>query len=460
MDMKKNDQVELTINGITAEGMGVGRVEGKAVFVPDTIEEETIRAQIVKTAKTFCYGKLLAVLTPSDKRQEPDCPISIRCGGCVYRHMRYDEELRIKERKVRDALQRIGGLDIPVEPIIGADDPNHYRNKTQLPIRMGDDGKLRMGFFASRSHHVVDSSDCKLQMKIFAQVVSVFREWAKLAKPDAYDETLHKGRLRHLCMRYAEKTGELMVCVVVNAGGIPMEKEFCAMLSGKIPELKSVIISSNREKTNVIMGQKCRTAWGQDFITDELCGLRFKLSPLSFYQVNRAQAEKLYTIAKEYAALGGEEVLLDLYCGTGTIGLTMAHEAKRLIGVEIVEETVEDARENAAQNDIKNAEFLCANAAEATKDLIRRGVRPDVVLLDPPRKGCEAELVDLVTGGMRPERIVYVSCDPATLARDLKRFTENGYVCQRARPVDLFSRTAHVETVVLLSRKNQTEVSV
>ncbi len=454
MDMKKNDRVTLTITGITAEGMGVGRHEGKAVFVPDTVEGEEALVQIVKTAKNFCYGKLVRVVTPSPNRIEPDCPVSLRCGGCVYRHMRYEEELRVKERKVRDALLRIGGLDMGVEPILGAARPDHYRNKAQLPIRRGEDGKPRVGFFAPRSHRVVDHGDCKLQSEIFGAVLSVFREWVKLAQPDAYDETSHKGRLRHLCMRYAEKTDELMVCVVVNANGLPMEREFCDMLSRRIPALKSVIININREKTNVIFGPKCRTAWGQDSITDELCGLRFTLSPLSFYQVNRDQAEALYTVARSYAGLQGSEVLLDLYCGTGTIGLTMAQDAKALIGVEISEQAVNDARKNAAQNCIQNAEFLCADAAEASEQLGKRDLHPDVVILDPPRKGCDQALVNTIAQKLGPSRIVYVSCDPATLARDLKLFSSHGYACQKVQPVDMFPRTAHVETVCLLSKLN------
>jgi len=461
MELKKNSEAELEITGMTGEGMGVGRCGGKVVFVPDTIEGERVRVQIVKTAKTFCYAKLLEVLTPSKHRIESDCPVSIRCGGCVYRHMTYEEELRVKQRKVEDALQRIGGVTIQMEPIVGADCPDHYRNKAQLPVRREENGQLRMGFFAPRSHRVVESVDCKLQAEIFRPVLEVFRSWAAMAKPDTYDERTNKGRIRHLYMRYAEKTGELMVCVVVNANGLPMEQEFCKMLSEKIPALKSVIININREKTNVIMGKKSRTAWGEEHITDELCGLRFALSPHSFYQVNRAQAEKLYALVGEYAGLRGEELLLDLYCGTGTIGLTMASKAKQLIGVEIVEQAVEDARRNAEQNGIENAEFLCADASEAAELLARRGEKPDVVLLDPPRKGCDEKLIETIASRMIPDRIVYVSCDPATLARDLKAFAEYGYHVRRGRAVDLFSRTAHVETVVLLSKlKSTTSIEV
>ena len=453
MELKKNSDAELEITGMTGEGMGVGRCEGKVIFVPDTIEGERVSIQIVKSAKTYCYARLLQVLTPSKHRIEPDCPVSIRCGGCVYRHMTYEEELRVKERKVEDALRRIGGVAIPMEPIVGADCPDHYRNKAQLPVRREENGQLRVGFFAPRSHRVVDTIDCKLQTEIFKSVIEVFKSWAAMAKPDTYDERTRKGRIRHLYMRYAEKTGELMVCVVVNANGLPLEQDFCKMLKEKIPALKSVIINMNREDTNVIMGKKSRTAWGEDYITDELCGLRFALSPLSFYQINRAQAEKLYDLVGEYAGLSGEELLLDLYCGTGTIGLTLAAKAKQLIGVELVEEAVEDARQNAAQNGIENAEFLCGDAAEAAELLAGRGQKPDVVLLDPPRKGCDGKLIETIATRMIPERIVYVSCDPATLARDLKAFAGYGYQVKRGRAVDLFSRTAHVETCVLLSHE-------
>ncbi len=453
MSVAKNQVVELEITGLTAQGSGVGRVEGMAVFVPATAQGDVIQAKILKVAKNYAFGKVEEILCPSPDRVESQCPQFPKCGGCLTRHISYEAELRAKEQQVKDALTRIGGFsDLEVLPIMGADCPNHYRNKAQLPIAAGADGQLQMGFYAPHSHRVVDAPACLLQPETFEAVTDTVRRWAKKFQPQPYDERTHTGKFRHLYIRYGEKTGEVMVCLVVNGNGLKGEQELVRMLRETVPGLKSVVVNHNRERTNVILGKKCRTVWGQDFITDELCGLRFKISPLSFYQVNRSQAEKLYGIAKKYAGLTGEETLLDLYCGTGTIGLTMADQAKEVIGVEIVEDAVRDAWENARRNGIANARFLCADAPKAAEQLAKEGVSPDVIILDPPRKGCGEALVQ-VAAGMNPKRIVYVSCDPATLARDLKYFAQRGYTPRQAVPVDLFPRTGHVETAVLLSRQ-------
>lgn len=450
MELKKNDLIELEITGYTAEGSGVGRYNDLAVFVPLAAQGDRLRVRILKTAKTYAFGKLEEILTPSPDRIAPDCAQFARCGGCVFRHIRYEAELRVKEQRVRDALERIGGFrGIKMEPILGAENPDGYRNKAQLPVAAAPGGGVDLGFFAAHSHRMIPCASCCLQPPVFAAAMEAFRRWAGQSGETVYNEQTGKGRLRHLYLRQACATGEVMVCVVVNGNGLHGEDALVQQLRRDVPGLKSVIINSNREKTNVVLGGKCRTVWGADFITDRLCGLEFHISPLSFYQVNHDQAERLYTLAGEYAALTGTETLLDLYCGTGTIGLSMAKNAGRVIGVEAVQPAVEDAKKNAETNGIKNAEFLCADAAQAAAALKTRGVTPDVVVLDPPRKGCGAELVATVAA-MAPRRIVYVSCDPATLARDMKLFAEKDYLPQKVAPVDMFPRTQHTECVCLL----------
>lgn len=450
--MKKNDIITLEITGMTAEGNGVGRHEGMAVFVPYTAVGDVVETKILKVAKTYAFGKVELLLKASANRIETDCRYFTKCGGCVYRHISYKEELRIKEQRVKDALVRIGGFtDLSIESIVGAEQPDHYRNKAQIPVGRGTGSDLIMGFYAGRSHRIIDCESCVLQPDSFTHAMNAFREWVKTSGNDIYDEQTGKGRIRHLYLRQAGATGEVMVCVVVNGNGLHHEDTLVETLRVHVAGLKSVVINVNREKTNVILGKKCRTVWGSDTIKDQLCGLTFHISPLSFYQVNRMQVEKLYTIAKRYAGLTKKDVLLDLYCGTGTIGLCMARQAKRLIGVEIVQEAIKNARKNANENGINNAEFICGDAVLAADMLERQGLRPNVIVIDPPRKGCQESLVNTIVR-MSPERVVYVSCDPATLARDLKLFAQNGYHPQTITPVDMFPRTAHVETVVLMSR--------
>ena len=451
MLLKKNEIVEIEITGMTAEGSGVGRVEGIAVFVPGAAAGDRLKVRILKTAKTYAFGKIEEILEPSPERIESDCPCSEQCGGCAFRHITYAEELRAKENRVRDAIERIGGLQNPdIHPIVGAEHADGYRNKAQIPIGQDKQGNLIAGFYANHSHRIVQCDCCALQPKPFEQALDAFLEWARKSGESAYDETTHKGKLRHLYLRMAEGTGEVMVCMVVNGNGLKGEDSLAALLRERVDGLKSVLINSNREDTNVVLGRRFRTVWGQDFLTDRMCGLQFRISPLSFYQVNHAQAQRLYALAGEYAGLTGKETVLDLYCGTGTIGLSMAGRAGRVIGVEAVAQAVENARENAALNNIENAEFLCMDAAEAAQLLVQRGEHPDVVVLDPPRKGCAPELIRTVAD-MAPSRIVYVSCDPATLARDLKLFRELGYAAGLITPVDLFPRTKHVECVVLMT---------
>ena len=450
--MKKNDIVKIKITSATAEGSGVGKTEDNiVVFVPMTAIGDEIEVRILKVKKTYAFGKIEKIITPSAARISPDCPNFSKCGGCVWRHISYDEELKIKSKKVKDAVERIGGISTEFRPIIGSDRVNRYRNKAQLPVGKDKEGGAVIGFYAVHSHRIIDCDDCALQPEIFKTVMDVTRDFIERTNTDIYDESTGKGRLRHLYIRLGEVTNELMVCYVVNGNGLKQEDMLVKMLRESLPNLKTVVFNSNREKTNVILGNKNRVAYGKGYITDVLCRLKFKISPFSFWQVNRAQAEKLYSKAKEYAKLSGDEVLLDLYCGTGTIGLTMAQDCKQLVGVEIVEDAVNDAKANAEANEINNARFICADAPTAAEQLRKEGTAPDVVILDPPRKGCGEELVKTIRK-MNPKRVVYVSCDPATLARDLKYFSENGYITHEVTPCDMFPRTAHCESVALLTK--------
>ena len=354
--------------------------------------------------------------------------------------------------RVYDAVTRIGGIkDFEFKDIISCERPDRYRNKAQFPIGRAKDGSAVFGFYSFHTHRIIPCDDCLLQPEAFNSVIEITKRFIDKTNADIYDETTGKGRLRHLYMRLGEITDELMVCYVVNGNGLKQEDELVRMLKDGLPNLKSVIINSNREKTNVVLGKKNRVAYGSDHITDVLCGLKFKISPFSFWQVNRAQAEKLYGKAKEYANLQKDEILLDLYCGTGTIGLTMAENCKTLVGAEIVEDAIKNANENAKANGIENARFICADASKAAAQLKAEGLQPDVVVLDPPRKGCGEDVI-LTVAQMSPKRVVYVSCDPATLARDLEIFESNGYKTKEVTPCDMFPRTAHVETVVLLSK--------
>ena len=453
MELIKNQTVPLEITGYTADGSGIGRYHGIAVFVPQAAAGDVIEAKILKTAKTYAYGKIEKIVSHSEDRVQPLCPQYAKCGGCVFRHISYEAELRAKQQRVQDALERIGGLHFAVlRPIVGAKSPDRYRNKAQIPIGEGvKKSEVNLGFYASHSHRIIDCGECLLQPEEFSRASEAFREWERKTCDSVYNESTGRGRLRHLFLRKAETSGEIMACIVVNGNGVHDEEGLTKLMREKVPGLTGVIINSNREKTNVILGPKCRTVWGKDFITDKLCGLRFRISPLSFYQVNSKQAERLYGIASRYAGLTGNETVLDLYCGTGTIGLSMASKAKRVIGVEIVEQAVEDAKKNAAENRIENAEFICSDAAKASDMLKNRRIHPDVVILDPPRKGCSPQLIETVAA-MAPERIVYVSCNPATLARDIKSFALQCYKTAEVTPVDMFPRTAHVECVVLMSR--------
>ncbi len=450
--LAKNQVIELTITGMTAEGSGVGHSEdGMAVFVPFTAVGDTLECRIVKVNARHAFGKVERILTTSEHRLKTvDCPVFGKCGGCVYRHVSYEAELQYKWQRVADAITRIGGISLTPRPIVGCASPDRYRNKGQYPVAAGEHRPL-IGLYAARSHRVVEQHDCLLQPEGFATILKVVGKWAKASGVSLYDETAKRGVLRHIYIRRGARSGEVMVCLVCTTGKLPQTDRLIEALKAAVPGLASVLVNLNKADTNVILGDTCYPLYGNGYITDRLCGLNFRLSPLSFYQVNTEQAEVLYTLAKEAAGLTGRETVLDLYCGTGTIGLSMAKEMKQLIGVEIVPEAVEDARLNARENGIENARFLAADASRAARQLEWEGIAPDVVILDPPRKGCDEEVIQTVAR-MAPERVVYVSCDPATLARDIHRFAEMGYVTSHITPVDMFPRTAHVECVALLVR--------
>lgn len=450
MELKKNDRINFKIESCSSNGSGIGKHNGMAIFVPATVVGDEITAHILKVKKNYAFAKVESIINPSPDRISPECPVYLKCGGCVFSHMRYDAEKEIKSNHVKECFKRIGGIEPEFEPIIGDDSDKRYRNKAQYPVAY-ENGEIKMGFYSSHSHRVVHCPDCLLQPEEFSGILEAFAEYIKENNVSVYDEAVHRGLLRHIYIRKGTASGEIMVCAVINGRKLPAEDKLVASLLEKEQNIKSIIINSNTKDTNVILGEKCRTLWGNDCITDILCGLKFRISPLSFYQVNRNQAEKLYEKAAEYANLSGAETALDLYCGAGTIGLSMAKNAKEIIGVEIIPEAIEDAKINAEINKIGNARFICGDAAQAAEILKNEGLKPDVIILDPPRKGCSPEMIK-TAAEMNPDRIVYVSCDPATLARDCGIFASLGYIAAKATPVDMFPRTGHVETVAKLIR--------
>ena len=444
--LEKGSIYTAVIDGYSSEGLGIARVNGAVVFVPHAVRGEEIDLRITKVMKTSCAGEIVKIHNPSPERMEPECPYAGKCGGCAYRHLTYPEELWAKRQRVQDALTRIGGLDLTVEEILGAKNPEHYRNKSQYPV--GADGSI--GFFQARTHKVVPIRRCLIQTEAADRTAQAVGEWMRRYKISAYDETTGKGLVRHVCVRVNRK-GESLCCVVVNGNKVPREPELAAYVTAAVPHTVGVLLNSNTRRGNVVLGDKYRTLFGRNYLMDTLCGLEFKLSMPSFYQVNRNQAEVLYGKALEFAGLTGNETVLDLYCGIGTITLCLAKAAKRVIGAEIVPPAIRDAKENALRNHIENAEFFCGDAADIAAKLESDGLRPDVVTVDPPRKGLAPEVIASVAA-MGPEKVVYVSCDPATLGRDVKIFREFGYEAKRAAAVDMFPGTAHVETVVLLSK--------
>lgn len=450
MDIKKNDEIKLNIENMTSEGSAVGHYNGVAVFVRGAVAGDEIIAHIIKAKKTYCIGVIKELVKPSPSRIESDCPVSDKCGGCSFRNMTYAEELSYKKSRVEDAVKRIAHLDIPVNDVIGAERTEHYRNKAQYPVALKD-GKLKAGFYAYKSHRIIPCESCSLQPEEFSLCLSAFSKWTKKTNITSYDEKTGRGLLRHIYLRKAVGTGEIMACAVINGDTLP-ESETLIQELQKFPAVKSICVNINKENSNVILGEKTYVLWGKETITDTLLGGKFEISPNSFYQVNHDQCEKLYSLAGEYASLTGDEIVVDLYCGAGTIGLTLSDKAKRIFGIEIVPQAVENARRNAELNGVDNAEYFLGDAFDGARELEKRGIAPDIVILDPPRKGCQREVLQAVAN-MSPERIVYVSCDSATLARDLEILDVLGYIAEEITPVDMFPRTPHVEAVTKIIKR-------
>ena len=451
--LEKNKIYRATIEGYSSEGLGIARIDGQVVFVHRAVRGEICDILVLKVLKNAAFGKVVAVDTPSEHRCEPDCPYYGQCGGCDFRHMDYVEELIAKRQRVQDALTRLGGSTVQVEEVIGADDQLRYRNKSQYPISA--DGKV--GFYRARTHNVVETAKCLIQKPQADAAAEAVRQYIRRFAVKGYDEKTGKGLLRHLYVR-TNARGESLICLLVNGKKLPHEAELVNMLREAVPQTVGVVLGTNARRGNTILGDAYRTLWGEDTIMDTLCGLTFRLSVPSFYQVNRDQAEKLYNRAVDYAQLTGEELVLDLYCGAGTITQVMAQKAGKVIGAEIVPEAIADAKVNAARNGVENVEFFCGDASDIAQELQSRGLRPDVICVDPPRKGLAPEVVE-AAAAMNPQRIVYVSCDPATMGRDVKRFAALGYEVTRATAVDLFPGTANIETVCLLtSVKNQPNI--
>ena len=455
MEYRKNDIVTLEIVDCGTDGEGIGKADGFTVFVKDAVIGDTVKAKIMKAKKNYGYGRLMEILKPSPYRVDPICPSARQCGGCQLQAVSYEEQKAFKEKKLRGHLERIGGFkELPMEPLIGMDEPYHYRNKAQFPVGRNKEGRIVTGFYAGRTHAIIENRDCALGIPQNKEVLD--RVIAHMEKYNIapYDEMTGKGLVRHIFVRYGFFTGELMVCLIINGQDLPHQKEMVEKL-GEIPGMTSISLNINKKRNNVILGDKVKTIWGKEYITDKIGDISYEISPLSFFQVNPHQTWKLYSKALEYADLHGEETVWDLYCGIGTISLFLAQKAKFVRGVEIVSAAIEDARRNARLNEIDNVEFFVGKAEEVLpREYEKNGVYADVIVVDPPRKGCDEMLLKTILK-MQPKRVVYVSCDSATLARDLRFLCDNGYELKKVCGVDQFPQTVHVETVVLLSQLKQ-----
>ncbi|MDY5665150.1 MAG: 23S rRNA (uracil(1939)-C(5))-methyltransferase RlmD [Blautia sp.] len=454
MEYRKNDLVTLEIEDCGIDGEGIGKADGFTVFVKDAVIGDTVLAKIIKAKKNYGYGRLMEILKPSPYRVEPKCAIARQCGGCQLQALSYEKQLEFKENKVRGHLERIGGFsNLPMEPIIGMDEPYHYRNKAQFPVGRAKDGRIVTGFYAGRTHSIIENRDCALGVpenkEVLDRVISHMEKYGI----EPYDEGTGKGLVRHVLIRYGFFTGEVMVCLILNGTRLPREEELVETLR-EIPGMTSITININKKRSNVILGEELRLLWGKPYITDKIGDISYQISPLSFFQVNPRQTGKLYAKALEYADLHGEETVWDLYCGIGTISLFLAQKAKFVRGVEIIPAAIENARENARINGIENVEFFVGKAEEVLPEEYQRtGTYADVIVVDPPRKGCDETLLSTIVE-MQPKRVVYVSCDSATLARDLRYLCDRGYELVRVCPVDQFGNTVHVETVVGLQKKD------
>ena len=452
MEYRKNDIVTLKIEDCGIDGEGIGKADGFTVFVKDAVIGDTVRAKIMKAKKNYGYGRLEEIITPSPDRVEPKCQFARQCGGCQLQTLSYEKQLEFKTSKVRGHLERIGGfIDIPMEKILGMEQPFHYRNKAQFPVGKSKDGRIITGFYAGRTHSIIENRDCALGVTRNKEVLDRVIAHMEKFHIQPYDENTGKGLVRHVLIRYGFFTDEMMVCLIINGEKLPGEEALVKSLR-QIPETVSVMVNVNKKRNNVILGEKVRLLWGQPYITDKIGEISYQISPLSFFQVNPYQTGRLYGKALEYAQLSGNETVWDLYCGIGTISLFLAQKAKMVRGVEIIPAAIENAKENARLNGFANTEFFVGKAEEVLPEqFARTGERADVIVVDPPRKGCDETLLSTIIK-MQPDRVVYVSCDSATLARDLKYLCERGYELKKVCPVDMFPNTVSVETVVLLSQ--------
>ena len=462
--MNKNDIVTVEITDIGVSGEGIGHVDGYTLFIKDAVIGDVIEAKVMKAKKNYGYARLMKVITPSEYRVEPKCAFARRCGGCQIQEMSYDRQLVFKDQKIRGNLERIGGftkdqIDTVMQPVVGMEHPFGYRNKAQFPFGTDKEGNPITGFYAGRTHDIIANTDCALGVEQNKEILEIILQYMRENKIKSYDEKTGKGLIRHALIRYGFKTKEIMVCLVVNGKKLPKAERLIEKLI-QIEGMTSITISPNTRRDNVIMGDSYEILWGQGYITDYIGNVKYQISPLSFYQVNPGQTEKLYGLALEYADLKGDETVWDLYCGIGTISLFLAQKAKQVYGVEIVPQAIDDAKENAKINAIDNAEFFVGKAEEVLPEYYAEYEREhngetahaDVIVVDPPRKGCDETLLETIVK-MQPEKVVYVSCDSATLARDLKYLCANGYEIKMCRGVDQFPQTVHVETVVLLSQQ-------
>ena len=456
MSLQKNQILTLHIERLSSDGSGVAHsTEGEAVFVPGTAPGDEARVRIVKDCGRYAFGILDALLTPSPDRIPVDCAVAGPCGGCSLRHLDYAAELRAKQESVADAFRRIGGLDVPVLEILPSPEVDRYRNKVQFPVGRDKTGAPCIGFYAGRTHRIVPCPDCRLQPGVLNEIGNALCTFFAQNGIQPYDEQTGKGLVRHIFLRRGAHSGQIMVCLVCTRAKLPHAAELCTALTAQFPDISTILLNVNAKNTNVILGTETHTLYGPGFIEDTLCGVPVQLGPLSFYQVNTLAAERLYGVASQYAQLCPEDLLLDLYCGMGTIGLSMVEHCRELVGVEIVPEAIESAKANAARMGdavAAKSRFFCADAGQAATQLAAEGLHPDVVMLDPPRKGCDEATLSAVVQ-MSPRRVVYVSCNPSTAARDAAWLEQHGYHVEKVQPVDLFPRTKHVETVVLMSRK-------
>ena len=453
--VKKNETITLTFEDLTHEGSGVGKVKGYPIFVPHGLPGEEAEVKVVKVNKRFAYGKLLDIKKASPERVTPPCNVFYKCGGCQLQHMSYEMQLDMKRNQVQNVMQKVAHLPhVPVYPVLGMEDPWRYRNKIQIPVGKKD-GELITGFYQKRSHRIIHDMDtCVIQNELGDRMVEAVRRIATDLGIKAYDEKTHRGVLRHIIVRTAFGTNDTMIILVTRTDKLPHQDELIKQLTETYPAIKSIIQNINSEKTNVIMGKKSRTLFGEDYIYDSIGNLKFKISPRSFYQVNPTQTKVLYEKALEYANVGPDDIVIDAYCGIGTISLFLAQKAKKVYGVEMVPEAIDDAKINAKLNGITNAEFFVGQAEKVMPWWTQQGLRPDVIVVDPPRKGCDEALLQAMID-MQPKRIVYVSCNPSTLARDLRILEDGGFRTQEVQPVDMFSQTAHVEVVALMSRADE-----